>query len=207
MALELNGTTGVSLVQDGVVTAADLSSTLDLSSKTLTLPTDSGNWVEVSSGTLSGNSTVTVDGAFTTTYRNYRMYINFTNATTVTDGDLDMRYRNGGSTDSSTNYEYRTEYWVPGGNSGTAVQSANTSNHTLYDNYDTNARIMGFIDFYSPAHTDANAMAMWTLQGIDNGTAKLMFGHGRYENTTAQDGLYLSMSAYFNGSYKIYGIK
>lgn len=36
MALELNGTTGVSLVQDGVVTAADLSSTLDLSSKTIT---------------------------------------------------------------------------------------------------------------------------------------------------------------------------
>ena len=36
MALELNGTTGVSLVQDGVVTAADLASTLDLSSKTIT---------------------------------------------------------------------------------------------------------------------------------------------------------------------------
>lgn len=38
MALELNGTTGVSLVQDGVVTAADLSSTLDLTGKTVTLP-------------------------------------------------------------------------------------------------------------------------------------------------------------------------
>ena len=35
MALELNGTTGVSLVQDGVVTAADLASTLDLSGKTI----------------------------------------------------------------------------------------------------------------------------------------------------------------------------
>ena len=35
MALELNRTTGVSLVQDGVVTAADLSSTLDLSGKTV----------------------------------------------------------------------------------------------------------------------------------------------------------------------------
>jgi len=38
MALELNGTTGVSLVQDGVVTADDLSSTLDLTGKTVTLP-------------------------------------------------------------------------------------------------------------------------------------------------------------------------
>ena len=45
MALELNGTTGVSLVQDGVVTAADLSSTLDLSGKTVTLPAGTGGKV------------------------------------------------------------------------------------------------------------------------------------------------------------------
>ena len=45
MALELNGTTGVSLVQDGVVTAADLASTLDLSGKTVTLPAGTGGKV------------------------------------------------------------------------------------------------------------------------------------------------------------------
>ena len=45
MALELNGTTGVSLVQDGVVTAADLNSTLDLSGKTVTLPAGTGGKV------------------------------------------------------------------------------------------------------------------------------------------------------------------
>jgi hypothetical protein len=37
MALELNGTTGVNLIQDGVVTAADLASTLDLTGKTVSL--------------------------------------------------------------------------------------------------------------------------------------------------------------------------
>ena len=45
MALELNGTTGVSLVQDGVVTAADLASTLDLSGKTVTLANGVGGKV------------------------------------------------------------------------------------------------------------------------------------------------------------------
>ena len=45
MALELNGTTGVSLVQDGVVTAADLASTLDLTGKTVTLPAGTGGKV------------------------------------------------------------------------------------------------------------------------------------------------------------------
>ena len=54
MALELNGTTGVSLVQDGVVTAADLSSTLDLSGKTVTLPSGVGGKVlQVVNGTSS----------------------------------------------------------------------------------------------------------------------------------------------------------
>ena len=51
MALELNGTTGVSLVQDGVVTAADLSSTLDLSGKTVTLP--SGQIVQTVTTTVT----------------------------------------------------------------------------------------------------------------------------------------------------------
>jgi len=45
MALELNGTTGVSLIQDGVVTAADLASTLDLTGKTVTLPAGVGGKV------------------------------------------------------------------------------------------------------------------------------------------------------------------
>jgi hypothetical protein len=59
MALELNGTTGVSLVQDGVVTAADLSSTLDLTGKTVTLPSGVGGKVlqVVQDIDVGGNST------------------------------------------------------------------------------------------------------------------------------------------------------
>jgi hypothetical protein len=75
MALELNGTTGVNLVQDGTVTAADLASTLDLTGKTVTLPagvggkvlqvlqtvksnyqsttSNGGNWVDISGLSVS----------------------------------------------------------------------------------------------------------------------------------------------------------
>jgi len=45
MTVTIDGTTGVSLVQDGVVTAADLSSTLDLTGKTVTLPSGVGGKV------------------------------------------------------------------------------------------------------------------------------------------------------------------
>jgi hypothetical protein len=66
MALELNGTTGVSLVQDGVVTAADLASTLDLTGKTVTLPAGVGGKVlqvvsTTKTDTFSTTSTSLVD--------------------------------------------------------------------------------------------------------------------------------------------------
>ncbi len=75
MALELNGTTGVSLVQDGVVTAADLASTLDLTGKTVTLPAGVGgkvlqvHYFSYSPGTLfatNSSSFTDLTGASTT---------------------------------------------------------------------------------------------------------------------------------------------
>ena len=61
MAVTIDGTTGVSLVQDGVVTAADLASTLDLSSKTVTLSGEATGPTVSSDLTLSGG-TVTFTG-------------------------------------------------------------------------------------------------------------------------------------------------
>ena len=52
MALVLDGTNGVSLVQDGVVTAADLNSTLDLTGKTLTLPSGAISSSDLPAGTI-----------------------------------------------------------------------------------------------------------------------------------------------------------
>ena len=73
MALVLDGTNGVSLVQDGVVTAADLSSTLDLTGKTVTLPAGTGgkvlqvvNYVHAS-GEVSTTSTSLSDTGLTAT--------------------------------------------------------------------------------------------------------------------------------------------
>ena len=65
MALELKGTTGVSLVQDGVVTAADLSSTLDLTGKTVTLPSGVGGKF-VSYAIIADVKSSTTDGGTAT---------------------------------------------------------------------------------------------------------------------------------------------
>ena len=65
MALELNGTTGVSLVQDGVVTAADLASTLDLTGKTVTLPAGTGGKVLQIVSTTKTDTFTTTSTTFT----------------------------------------------------------------------------------------------------------------------------------------------
>lgn len=76
MALELNGSTGVNLIQDGTVTSAkivagavaadDLSSTLDLTGKTVTLPSGVGGKVlqyKVSQHLPSGDVTISSTSA------------------------------------------------------------------------------------------------------------------------------------------------
>jgi hypothetical protein len=65
MALELNGSTGVSLVQDGVVTAADLASTLDLTGKTVTLPAGVGGKVLQVVQTVFSSNATTSSSSFT----------------------------------------------------------------------------------------------------------------------------------------------
>ena len=73
MAITINGSgtiTGISAggYPDGTVTAADLASTLDLSSKTLTLPSGVGGRIlQVQSDTAYATSTHSVPGSYTQT--------------------------------------------------------------------------------------------------------------------------------------------
>ena len=67
MALTLDGTTGVSLVQDGVVTAADLASTLDLTGKTVTLPAGVGGKVLQVVNSAHTTDTSTTSTSYVTT--------------------------------------------------------------------------------------------------------------------------------------------
>ena len=104
MALELNGTTGVSLVQDGVVTAADLSSTLDLSGKTVTLPAGTGGKViNVYSDSYSGQNTIN-PGSDGTGYHDTGLLLTITPTSTssrfVIFADLNSVFKEGGGANS-----------------------------------------------------------------------------------------------------------
>ena len=155
MALELNGTTGVSLVQDGVVTAADLSSTLDLSGKTVTLPAGVGGKVlqvqylqssNVSEISTTSN-TLTASGlqlSITPTATNnkivVRLLINMSEATTASNAFAGQMYVNGSAWDMGSGVgSYSLGYTAPSNYSpivfGGVWTAANTNQITFEPYY------------------------------------------------------------------------
>ena len=214
MALELNGTTGVSLVQDGVVTAADLASTLDLSSKTVTLPAANAPGLKlITSGTVSDVSSVTVDNCFTSTYLNYRLHFNFNLSDhALANLDFGMYLRAGGSSKTDSNYQYSMGYKNLGVNSAFNHESTTGAGFIkLIDNIDGgNTHAVGWVDVYAPATTDGSGKTftlseLWTS---DDGNNKIRWSQGVYTPDFAIDGFLLSTfngGGLFDGSYQIYG--
>jgi len=217
MALELNGTTGVSLVQDGVVTAADLSSTLDLSGKTVTLPAANSPGLKlVTSGTCADTQTLNVDNCFTSTYLNYKIHLNLNLADFVTnDQDLDfnLRFRSGGSTiTTGGSYRYSMGYKNLGVNAQFDYGTSNSSSLIkLVDNIDSgNTHAVGWFDVYAPASTDGvgKTYVLSELYTQDNTNDKIMWSQGVYTVDAAVDGFALSTfngNGNFDGTYQIYG--
>ena len=84
MALELNGTTGVSLIQDGVVTTADLGNLASLKSSsgyTLTLPDAAGTILTNNSSIPASSLTGTIAGNGPLVYAYASTYAGITNTT------------------------------------------------------------------------------------------------------------------------------
>lgn len=184
-------------------------------STTLTLPTTSGTiitsastgMVRITSGTLSAASGITVDGVFTSTYKNYVMFINATLGGGSNDVDIFFQFRASGSTNSTGNYAFNVNYINAGLNAGTAASNTGSSTSwVLYDNMDNGSIFTGSIQFFNPQVT-SESQADWNLYGADNGYRKQMLGFGSQNQSTSFDGINISMSGgNLTGTYDIYGI-
>lgn len=102
MTVTIDGTTGVSLVQDGVVTAADLSSTLDLTGKTVTLPAGTGGKVlqvvtttktNTDTSSSTGYVAVGLDATITPTSTSSKILITASVATGCNTGSANVAFR------------------------------------------------------------------------------------------------------------------
>jgi hypothetical protein len=215
MALELNGTTGVSLVQDGVVTAADLSSTLDLTGKTVTLPAESSAFVHIK--TLEGTNVSSIDflhGSngviFDDTYTTYEFIIHYAyNASTGT--NFNMFPSQNGTTFTSSGVEgVRQRVIFENGSTGTLNGNTTAAMLRSILNLGDSAAnpIGGRVQIRDPYSSSSKTVCMWDLSGRDNDNYYREFGSG---NTTSAGRTYgfqfAAGSGNTNAKISLYGIK
>jgi hypothetical protein len=203
--LLIGNTSGNTLTKATLTAGTGISITNGNGSITVASTASSGSFVRISGGTLIAASAITVDGCFTSTYKNYRIYINTiyagTNAT-----DAFLQFRASGSTNSTSNYVYQTNYINAAVNAGTAASSTGTTSFTLYDNMDTLGPFVGWLEILNPQTTEQTE-SQWFLYANDGSNRKQMLGFGFQNQATSFDGFTLTLSAgTLTGTYDIYGM-
>lgn len=189
-------------------------STITNGAATLTLPTTSGTvvtsantgMVRITSGSVSAASAVTVDGCFTSTYKNYVIYCNLAHSTGSSNSSVYLQFRASGVTNASSSYTYQTNYINANLNAGTAASGTSATSFVVFHNIDNNAPLVGQINVMNPFDA-VRTQSNWTLYGEDDGYSKQMLGFGTQTQNTSFSGFTITLSqGTLTGTYDIYGI-
>jgi hypothetical protein len=208
MSVILKASGGGSVTLQEPSTASDYTLSLPATTGTMALTNNAGlSFVRITGGTLSSASAITVDGCFTSTYKNYYIYVNTTHSSGGSDTDFYFQYRASGVTNGSSNYAYQTNYINAGLNAGTAAASiGDAGSFSIYDNLDNGGVFSGWFQILNPQVT-GETQSQWFLYGADNGYRKQMLGFGSQNQSTSFDGFTITMSqGTITGTYDVYGI-
>tara|TARA_R110000868_G_scaffold147200_1_gene368466 strand:- start:1307 stop:1852 length:546 start_codon:yes stop_codon:yes gene_type:complete len=151
-----------------VLTAASLNANFDFAA-------DSGGLVFITSGTVTGGSTLSFNNCFSATYVNYLIMVSHTGGNNPT-----MRLRAGGSDLTGTSYDFQGFYIVSGSQTITNVNGATSwtiSNSTGFS--------QPMINLGNPFEATKTSLTL-NYQRADESILQL-FG-GRYNATTSIDG-------------------
>jgi hypothetical protein len=162
-----------------------------------------GTWATVSSGAMAllnttsftTASSVTVDSVFSSTYTNYLIIVN----ETAISGNFDttMQFRTGGSTNSTSNYNYYGAFWDGSTNtvSGTSGSSMNVGNSISRPNT--------YYIWVSQPFQSVNTQ----IESKSAGGGRYRISGGDFATTTSFDGFILTCSSNnHTGSLKVYGL-
>jgi hypothetical protein len=196
---------GTGFTRAALTAGTGISITNGAGSITVASTASSGSFIRISGGTLTAASAITADSIFTSTYKNYRIYIN-TIYSGADDTDAFLQFRASGSTNSTSNYVYQTNYINAAVNAGTAASSTGATSFTLYDNMDNSGPFVGWLEILNPQVSELTE-AQWFLYANDGTNRKQMLGFGMQNQSTSFDGFTLTLSAgTLTGTYDIYGI-
>jgi hypothetical protein len=154
----------------------------------------------VASGSTSAASSLTLDGVFTSSYRNYKLFINGTGS--ADDNDFFLNFRTGGATNSAASYTRLTTSSAAAGVTRTAL----TGQTSLKGILECGTTQMVFeANFYAPQV--AIATGYISQGGAMSSSNYQRFTAATFTNTTQFDGVIFSPSAgTFTIEYRLYGL-
>jgi len=155
---------------------------------------------------FSGATSVSLNGAFSSTYTNYKIVYNFSSFSGSA-SNFNLRMRASGTDNSSSNYIYSTvnsnstSPWWDG-----AVSTGTTQ--MIIHRYTRANGLNGVMDIYNPFATDYTSMNGWAVNPNFNNADGSEFS-GSLTVTTSYDGftLYPTSSQNMAGTIRVYGYK
>jgi hypothetical protein len=161
-----------------------------------------GDLVRITTQTFTSTNAVNIDSVFSSTYDNYLMLLNVTSSAA---NALEMKFRTGGSTNSTGNYgnTWRYTQYGSGGATGTLGMVAGSTFMYLQDL--TNSATSIAMQLFNPFASFNTHVTYLGNQGNGYGVV----GAGQFNATTSFDGINLvaATSGTVTGSVSIYGYK
>jgi hypothetical protein len=197
------GSSWDSLAYSSEVTALPISGLVPIVPSSVVIATGSGTTTSLGQVNFTGATAVSLNGVFSSSYRNYRIIVN----TPVSSADtaVYVRFRTSG-TDNATNNYY--QYWTFKRISG-LLQDNSGGPSTVYAMY-SRAGASTFGSFYGDITGPNLSSQVTTVTGLAHGGDSTgswnLFSTVLFNANTAFDGLTISTSAgNFGGSISIYG--
>ena len=159
-----------------------------------------GSFVLVSSGSVSAAAAITLDSIFTSTYRNYKMFINGT--CSADDADIIFKFRAGGSTNSANSYSRKVTSAGP-----STVSTSTATGQTSFTSFCATGQTQIVNETVIFAPQVAIATGIQYLSGAVSTNSYQYWGSGVFTNTTQFDGLVMTpQSGTITAQYRIYGL-
>lgn len=160
----------------------------------------SGAIAYLGQGTLSGAASATLDSVFTSTYRNYLLFFDYTSSGA---GEVRVTFRTGGTDNTNANY-YSTILYGAGGSAGSSNSSAQTS-AKIGGGGGTNGGLIA-ATIYAPQASDQTRIESRGHKDVQASAEVHVYSAG-FSLTTSFDGLKISTPTNnMTGTFRIYGI-
>jgi hypothetical protein len=161
-------------------------------------PTSSGGWTKVTSSTFSAQTAVSINNCFTSTYKNYRVIVNFTCSAT---GSLYSRLRVSSADNTTTNYNMSWQYQVI---SGPGTGYAGLASGSYFYMMDTVTNALGQFLTFDIADPQTSSYTM--VRSGSTHAGYFSDGGGYFNAATVFDGLTIYPSTgNITGTISIYG--